>query len=116
MPLLHHFTISTSLTLSRDPSFQKFWQITVVQLGFTEKILLHGILSVSALHLAHISQGDTRSYFSDAAKHHDIALSGFQEALQELDPKRYDALFASAILLFDFVFAYIAGDSFGSKT
>lgn len=110
MGLLHHYTTSTSLALSRDRDFQKFWQVVAVQLALSDTFLLHGILSISALHLAQILPGDTSGCLADAIKHHDIALTTYQQALQELNPKRYDAIFVSACLLFIYVFAYTAGD------
>jgi hypothetical protein len=115
MALLHHYTVSTSLTLSRDRAFQRFWQTTIVELGINDRFLIHGILSVSALHLAQVLPGDNHTYFADAARHHDIALTTYQRALQEMEPKRFNAMFATSFILFIYVFAFTAGDPLGAK-
>jgi hypothetical protein len=110
MALLHQYIISTSLTLSRDRSFQKLYQTTAVHIGISEPFLLHGILAIAALHLAQTLPGHKQEHSTEAAKHHDLALTLYQEALKDLGPKRYDAIFLSASLLFMFVFAYVVGN------
>jgi hypothetical protein len=110
MALLHHFTISTSQALARDRGLQKFYQITAVQLGLSDPFVLHGILAIASLHLSQTQSENRQEYHAVAAKHHDIALAGYQQALQEdLGPQRYDAIFISASLLFIFIFAYVQG-------
>lgn len=112
MALLHHFTISTSLTLSKSPSFRKFYQTTIVELGLQNIFLLHSVLSVSALHLSQTSPGikEKKIYSSAALRHHDQALMQYQEALQDIGPDSWSAVLMSSSLLFVFVFTYTMGD------
>jgi hypothetical protein len=113
MILLHHFTISTSLTLSKSRSFQKFYQTTVVELALKNSFLLHNILSISALHLAQTSADaeQKREYSAAAAKHHDLALITYREALQDLGEDSWSAVLMSSTFLFIYVFTYSLGST-----
>jgi len=51
--LMHNYCTSTSFTASDNPALQRFIQINVPQIGFTHTLVLHIILAISALHLAH---------------------------------------------------------------
>ena len=112
MALLHHYTISTSMVMSRCRSLQKFYQVTIVQLGLANPFLMRTILSMAALHLAQTrtEASEKQAYFSAAARHHDRALSMYQEALQHIGPNSWSAVLMSSTMLFIFVYTYAMGD------
>jgi hypothetical protein len=60
--------------------------------------MMHGILSVAALHLAHLHTGTSEKHLITAARHHNIALRGFQGTLGNVNDQNSDALFACSNL------------------
>ncbi|KAH8178470.1 sterol 3-beta-glucosyltransferase UGT80A2 [Sarocladium implicatum] len=75
MELLHHYTISTSLTLSSDPAVRNYFQVGVPQQGFSHPYVLHCILALAATHLAHFRPESRRYYYSYARAQHTTATS-----------------------------------------
>jgi hypothetical protein len=85
----------------------------VVSLALKNSFLLHGILSISALHLAQTSaDADQKTKFSTAAaRHHDLALTTYRGALQDLGKDSWSAVLMSSTLLFIYVFTYSIGNT-----
>jgi hypothetical protein len=108
LPLLHHWILSTSRSISESPSFDAYWQTAFPQIGFRYSFVLHGILSVAALHLASLHASDKKQHVVDAAHHHNIALQGFREQVTQLSEDNSDALFACASLNVLYVFGMSA--------
>lgn len=75
MELLHHFTTATCPTISTDPLVRNFWRVSVPQMGFTTRYLLHGILSIAALHLAHSWPERRDKYINQANRYHNASLA-----------------------------------------
>lgn len=101
--MIHNWSTETSLTLSSAPEVQQVWARTVLQIALQHRFLLHGVLAVSALHVAYTRPSSTKEYnelVNYAAQHQTIALSLFQRALTSpmADVER-DALFASSVLI-----------------
>lgn len=89
---------------------QQFWQNGAVKLAFENLHLLESIFAFSALHLAQTTPDDSEKHLASAMRYHDRALSTYQAALSSLEPKQYDAIFLSSVLLFMYIFAYMCGD------
>ncbi|CRK37336.1 hypothetical protein BN1708_001374 [Verticillium longisporum] len=96
--LLHHWTVSTSSLLITHPKFAPIWQITVPEIATQHEFLMHGILCLSALHLAHEKKLTKSSFVREAAAHHTLAIQGFNQAISEMDEANSEALFAFASL------------------
>uniref|UniRef100_A0A093VP63 Sterol uptake control protein 2 n=1 Tax=Talaromyces marneffei PM1 TaxID=1077442 RepID=A0A093VP63_TALMA len=101
--MLHNWSTVTSLTLSPTPEAQQVWARTVVQIALQHRFLLHGILAISALHLAYTHPSTTKEYrelVDYAAQNQTIALSLFQKALVSPTPGgQREALFVLSILI-----------------
>ncbi|KAG0649895.1 Aspergillopepsin-2 [Hyphodiscus hymeniophilus] len=69
LELLHNYDTSTSYTLATIPALQNFLRLNVPRIAFSQPFLLHGILAISALHLAHFKK-DLRSHYLTQAHHH----------------------------------------------
>ncbi|KZL82709.1 c6 zinc finger domain-containing protein [Colletotrichum incanum] len=65
---------------------------------------MHGILSLTALHLAHLDLGDKRSHMRDASHRHNQALQGFRTAIENITDGNSDALFACTSVNIVYVF------------
>ena len=98
MSLLHHWTLSTSLSIAESKPFHSYWQSVFPQMALDHPYMMHGILSVAALHLAHLHTGTTEKHAVTAARHHNMALRGFQDTLGNLNDQNSDALFACSNL------------------
>lgn len=103
MQFLHHFTISTAPSLSERPTSRLAWQGSVVKLSFDHPFLLHGILAMSAMHLANLHAEQRKHYSITAADHQNIALQGFQNACQDIGSHNCDALFAFSMLVVRYI-------------
>jgi hypothetical protein len=98
LSLLHHWTLSTSLSIAESKPFNSYWQSVFPQMALDHPYMMHGILSVAALHLAHINTGTSEKHLVTAARHHNIALRGFQDTLSNVNDQNSDALFACSNL------------------
>lgn len=108
LELMHHFSTVVCFTLSKDPRIQRMWQISVPKEAFSKPYLMHGLLAISALHLAHTSLNGTEEYRAIASRHEDIALASFRPLLQEVTSENCAAMCASASLTVVFCAGFLA--------
>jgi len=102
--LLHHYTISTALTLSVVPGLHTFMRVNLPQLAFSNRFLLHGVLAIAALHLSRFRKDavEINYYMTKALHHHGIALRRATLLMQEFDIKSGPALYLFSTLCFSF--------------
>ncbi|OHW90095.1 fungal Zn binuclear cluster domain containing protein [Colletotrichum incanum] len=100
MQLVHHFTSNTAHTLSENPDFVHLWTTTVPQIAFAHDFLLHGILAVAAIHVAHCNPEKRDEYATISTRHQNVALSKFSPGLSEIGEKNADAYVLHAICIF----------------
>ncbi|KAJ0426837.1 hypothetical protein BJY00DRAFT_297810 [Aspergillus carlsbadensis] len=74
MELLHHYTTSTCYTLSCNTIVQAIWRDEAPRVGFSMPAVLHALLAVSALHLAHLHPARRAPCLSHAHMHHTTAV------------------------------------------
>ena len=103
MELLHNFVIRTGLTIVNNAAMQRVWQTGVIDLALEHKFLMHTLLSLSAMHLAHLRPSESAQLSVLAAHHQDLGLAGFRSELQNIDENNCHALFASSILVILYV-------------
>jgi hypothetical protein len=102
--LLHHYTISTALTLCVVPGLHTFMRVNLPQLAFSNRFLLHGVLAIAALHLSRFRKDavEINYYMTKALHHHGIALRNATLLMQEFDTKSGPALYMFSSLCFYF--------------
>ncbi|TEA12375.1 Protein RTA1 [Colletotrichum sidae] len=105
LALLHHWTISTSVDIYKTPGADSLWQRTLPQIGFQYPFVAHAILSLAALHLAHMEGSPSSPYVVEATRHHEIALVGFHECVNNLTRENSEALLAWSFLNLLYVFS-----------
>ena len=93
MELLHHYSTSTCYTISRLPILQTVWRIRVPKFGFSSPFVLHGILSLSALHLAYLKPEQRAHYVAQAEFHHNLALQMVSATLPVIDEENAPAVY-----------------------
>ncbi|EMC99938.1 hypothetical protein BAUCODRAFT_356585 [Baudoinia panamericana UAMH 10762] len=98
MELMHHYgNVIREEPFASGPQVAHLWQDTVPQEAFKHPFLLHALLALSALNLAHHHDVDAARYLRLADKHQAIAISGFRNALAgEITLHISAALFACA--------------------
>ncbi|CAG8976332.1 hypothetical protein HYALB_00005739 [Hymenoscyphus albidus] len=93
LELLHHYTTSTCLTLSSDPSLKALWRINVPQIGFRADYVMHTILSISALHLAHYLPEKREYYAAQGKAHHQSGLRMATSLLANVTNDNCDSIY-----------------------
>jgi hypothetical protein len=104
LALLHHWTLSASLDIVKSTGGDHYWQRLFPQIAFQHPFVMHGILSLSALHLAYRQLHERQRLVCIAAYHHNIALQGFQQGISQMSDDNSDALFACTSLNILYVF------------
>ncbi|KAL4973594.1 hypothetical protein BDW66DRAFT_153636 [Aspergillus desertorum] len=104
--LFTHYVTTTSLTIADalDASHTHAFRVIVPQLALSGQnpFLLHGLLAISALHLAHSdpSPNPGRPKYAIQALHHqDFAFPHFQQALLRVDETNCEAILVFAFVL-----------------
>jgi hypothetical protein len=103
--LLHHWSVVTSLTMVNTPGVDHIWQTVMVQVGTQNPYVMHGIFSLTALHLAYLDPPNKHALMATAAQYHNKALRDFQTRICNVDHHDSDALFASASINIFYVIA-----------
>jgi Fungal specific transcription factor domain len=94
---MHHYTQHTAKTVGElsipEDKDQSVWTDYVTDLAFENDLVLHGLLSLSALHLA-LCGISKRKHTLLAIQYHDMGLSLFRPYLSNITEHNYDAMFA----------------------
>jgi hypothetical protein len=105
MSLLHHWTISTSLSvLPGVPAVNQLWQKVFPAIAYKHAYMMHGLISLTALHIAYLNPDDRSANLHIAAHHHTLALSGFRADIDTIGPHNAEAIFATSTLMFFYAF------------
>jgi hypothetical protein len=104
MALLHHWTMVTSRSIVNSPKVDHLWQTVFPEIAYAHSYVMHGLLSLSALHIAYLHPEQRREHLHVASQHHVLALSGLRSDMDAISPSNADAVFASATLMFLYAF------------
>jgi hypothetical protein len=105
LALLHHWTLSTSLSICRESSCVDIWRRVFPEVGFEHPFVAHAILSLAALHLAYSAGARDGANVAKAAEHYNEALLGFRQAVANITDTNSEALFIWSLLNVIYVFA-----------
>lgn len=107
--LMNNWTAFTWETLVDQPERLKdLWQSQAVTEAYSQPFLMHGILALSALHLASLSYNrpeKSREHRAAALRHHDQALALFRPLLSKITAHNCHAIFGFSALLVVLSFA-----------
>jgi hypothetical protein len=106
LELMHHYTASTYLTILDLVDFQSIWQHTVPKEAPAHDFLMHGILALAALHIAHGRPDQKDRYVSSALRHNSTAIVSFRRALQQVTEENCHALFGFSTILLVLTLAF----------
>ncbi|PMD28782.1 hypothetical protein L207DRAFT_443499 [Hyaloscypha variabilis F] len=99
LELLHHYSTSTYLTLTNVKSLLELWRVVVPQLAFSHSFLMHGLLAISACHIAHLRPAAAEYYIRIARYHYASAVSLYRPLLNHLSQENGAPVFAFSALL-----------------
>ncbi|MCJ1397703.1 hypothetical protein MMC11_000899 [Xylographa trunciseda] len=91
---MRHYTLATSFALARSPMFTSIWQDVVPREAESNPFLMHGLLALTALDLAHCQTLRQQSYFDHAVRHQDMAIALFGPTLTSITEENSSAVFA----------------------
>ncbi|KAL4796353.1 hypothetical protein BDV19DRAFT_378323 [Aspergillus venezuelensis] len=93
LELLYHFMTSTCYTTSRVPAIRSLWRDEVPRIAFSTPFLLHALLAVSALHIAHSTPSRRTECTSQAHLHHNAAVTSVIPSITSLASDNAAALY-----------------------
>jgi hypothetical protein len=100
LELLHNFCTSTCYTLHSNPTLKTLWRVNAPQLGFSHDFVMRGILSISALHLAHTRPDQRQNYISQALQHNQAGLKAMTAILPSINKKNCSAVYLYSVTTF----------------
>lgn len=107
LELMMQWCNSTYRTLSREERTDHTWQVIVPQEALSHPFLMHGILAISALHLARIGSETHRAmYISSAISHQNQALALFRGLLGDINSSNGKAMFIFSSMVTVFAFGF----------
>ncbi|PYH90374.1 C6 zinc finger domain protein [Aspergillus ellipticus CBS 707.79] len=110
LELMMQWCNSTYKSVSRGDHIDYIWRDRVPEEALTHPFLMHGLLAISALHLAR-TRPDPQSpaYISTAVAHQNQALALFREQLCNINSSNAKAMFAfaSIVVLYTFGFPHL---------
>lgn len=99
LELMRHFVTETYLTFSCIDSIQDLWRTTLPKMASDYPFMMHGLLNISALHLAFLNPAKRDLYLASAIRHHEIFLSLYRSQLHSITPDNCSAVFISSSLI-----------------
>ncbi|RYP31426.1 hypothetical protein DL767_005783 [Monosporascus sp. MG133] len=98
MELLHHYTASTALTLSSNAQVRNVWQDRVPRLALHADYVLHALLAISALHLAHLRPRARHFYWTMGVQLYQTALGKAKLAMEHISEENCTELYLFSTL------------------
>ncbi|KAL4776927.1 hypothetical protein BDW60DRAFT_52785 [Aspergillus nidulans var. acristatus] len=116
LELMMQWCTTTYRSVSRNSTVENIWQAVVPREAMRHPFLMHGILALSALHLAVTSDGDLREQYIRISKvHQNQAALGLESIAGKLKQHHSNAAFtlSNIMVIFSFALPEIMGQSIG---
>ncbi|KAI9931437.1 hypothetical protein MW887_010012 [Aspergillus wentii] len=95
LELVIQWCTSTYCSISRNSAVERIWQTVVPREAMKHPFLLHGLLALSALHIAFNNEGDERDHYSKIAQSHQIqSLASLKHTAGCVNRTNCEAVFA----------------------
>ncbi|KAL4940669.1 hypothetical protein BDV06DRAFT_213312 [Aspergillus oleicola] len=88
------------------PQMQETWQVVIPKVAYSYEFLMHGILGLSALHLACLKPERYNHYLAGAGFHMSLGLRSYRRILQSPSSDNCYALFCFSSLIMVYIYAY----------
>ncbi|PYI20896.1 Zn(II)2Cys6 transcription factor [Aspergillus violaceofuscus CBS 115571] len=110
LELMMQWCTTTYRSVSRNSTVEGIWQGVVPREAMRHPFLMHGILALSALHLASATSSNTgaskEDYLRTAKSHQQQAVAGLAKVADHLDRSNCNAAFALSSIMVVFAFAF----------
>ncbi|KAL2817578.1 hypothetical protein BJX63DRAFT_385449 [Aspergillus granulosus] len=103
--LMHHYTLHTSKTFARRPQMQETWQVAIPEIAYSYEFLMHGLLGLSALHLAYLKPERYSHYLAGAGFHMSLGLRSYRQIILSPSSDNCSALFSFSALIMVYIYA-----------
>lgn len=104
--LMHLFTTSTYLTMADcNPNLARTWQVAVPSEAVLRPYLMHGLLSLAALHQITLDKDASSHKLGLAVRHHNLALAKSKPILENITEQTSSSLFALSATIAVFALA-----------
>jgi hypothetical protein len=90
--LFHHYTTSTYAAIGGTRALD-IWNSKVPQLALEHPFLMHGLLAVTALHLADLNPERYSHLVARASRHESLALPSFRQIISKITEQNCHAIF-----------------------
>ncbi|KAL4884437.1 hypothetical protein BJY04DRAFT_8435 [Aspergillus karnatakaensis] len=106
LELMMQWCTTTYRSVSRNSAVECIWQAVVPREAMRHPFLMHGILALSALHLAVTNKNSTKDHYIRASKaHQHQAVIGLSRLAGKLKPSHCNAAFTLSNIMMIFSFA-----------
>ncbi|KAJ3464882.1 hypothetical protein MRS44_009668 [Fusarium solani] len=104
LELMHHYSTVTANTLALRLDMQHVWRMVVPEISYSSPFLSHGLLSVAALHKAHLLPAKRDKYLDIAAYHQTRGMEGFRGIFANIGEENWKPAFcfSSTIVMYAF--------------
>lgn len=103
LELMHHYCTVTSNTLAHHEGARHVWRTVFPQEGYTHEYIMHGVLSLAALHKASLIPSRRKTYLTRAAHHYSIGQESFTALLQDVTSTNWRPVFCFATVVIAYV-------------
>lgn len=99
LELMHHYCISTCESLAFREDLRYVWRVAFPQEGYRHPFVMHGLLSLAALHKAYLFPSRRQEYLTLAASHHALGLERFRALLSDIGDSNWKAMLCYASIV-----------------
>ncbi|KAG6355124.1 hypothetical protein INS49_004205 [Diaporthe citri] len=98
---MHHYCVSTSETLALREDRRYVWRVVFPQEGYRHPFVMHGLLSLAALHRAYLFPSRRLEFLNLGASHHALGLERLRALLSDIGDDNWRAMvcYASIVVI-----------------
>lgn len=97
--LMHHYCLSTARTMSQQENVRNVWAAEIPKIAYSYEFLMHGILSLAAMHLTSVRPEKCSHYQTKSTFHMALGLQTFRQILQSPSEENCCALFSFSSII-----------------
>ncbi|KAF5531892.1 sterol uptake control 2 [Fusarium phyllophilum] len=105
LELMHHYSTITANTLALRLDMQHIWRMVLPEMSYNAPFLSHRLLSVAALHKAHLLPARRDKYLDLAAYHQTRGMEGFRSVYPSIGEKNWHHAFCFSSTIVIYVFS-----------
>ncbi|KAK3898511.1 hypothetical protein C8A05DRAFT_47202 [Staphylotrichum tortipilum] len=99
LELMHHYCTVTANTMAHHEGTRHVWRTVFPEEGYVHEYLMHGVLSLAALHRAFLIPGQRNAYLTRSAHHYTIGQTTFSALLPAVTSANWRSVFCFATIV-----------------